>query len=132
MDRSAGPANCRGMEDTVSGTEAADRVPTPAERDGIATIMYRWKGDTRRWSIGCDMVQDNQETIRAHLARWIPGAEFVAVEFQHVRPPKLLAAARLAFEALERRSRTRRKWTLLDQQAFEALQAALTEVEPEA
>lgn len=108
----------------------ADHVPTPAERDGVAVITYRWKGDTRRWSIGCDLVQDNQETIRAHLARWIPGAEFVAVEFQQARFPKLVVAAQMAFETLRRRSLTRQKWTLLDQKAFEALQAALKDVEP--
>ena len=65
----------------------ADRVPTLAERDGIAVITYRWKGETRRWSIGCDLVRDNEETIRAHLQRWIQGAEFVAVEFKAAGKP---------------------------------------------
>lgn len=42
--------------------------------------------------------------------------------------PKLIAAARLALENLDARSMTRAKWTQRDQNAYEALQAALAAV----
>lgn len=40
-----------------------------------ACIWYRENGELKSWFIGaCE--KDNLETMRAHLAKWRPGAEF--------------------------------------------------------
>ena len=60
-------------------------------KDGLAIIYYSQRehgfpeGRDKTWSIGCDLDQDNEETIREHLKRWIPDATFVRVEFKPVQ-----------------------------------------------
>jgi hypothetical protein len=57
--------------------------------DSLAVITYRYRGTERTWTCGADSGKDNATTMRAHVLRWIPGAEFVSVKFQpvpHVDP----------------------------------------------
>ena len=49
-------------------------------KDGIAIIKF-----IRKWSIGCDLEKDNEESIKEHLKKHIPEAEFVSVEFKEVK-----------------------------------------------
>lgn len=62
----------------------------PKYVDGIASIVFRMPDDepgcVRIWGIGCDAGGlDSPETLRKHLAKWIPKAEFVGVEIKPVR-----------------------------------------------
>lgn len=40
-------------------------------------IYYELDGETRRWGIGAHPEKDNEDSIREHLARWIPDAVYV-------------------------------------------------------
>jgi hypothetical protein len=57
----------------------------PNGRDGVAVIKYRENGEERTWGVGVLIGVDNESTMRTHLARWKPEAEFVSVEFQEVK-----------------------------------------------
>jgi hypothetical protein len=50
-------------------------------RDGTAIIFYQQGGRDKSLSVGCSVGVDNEVTLRAHLARWVPDAEFIRVEF---------------------------------------------------
>ena len=58
--------------------------------DRIAIIQYRLRSPkngayfTEEWSIGCSN-EDNEKTIRAHLSKWKPKAEFQRVRFKDVK-----------------------------------------------
>ena len=45
--------------------------------DAIVRIEFVQDGKTRFWNVGADSEKDNEETVRAHLKRWMPEAEFV-------------------------------------------------------
>lgn len=57
--------------------------------DGVAIIIYRENGRAKSWSIGCDLDHDNEQTIRAHVKKWLPEAEFVRVEFVPAKPSRV-------------------------------------------
>jgi hypothetical protein len=50
--------------------------------DTRATIHYRRHGHDYTWCIGAHRMKDHPESLRAHLARWIPDAEFLGVTFE--------------------------------------------------
>lgn len=50
--------------------------------DGIAMIRFRCDGKEHTWAVGCDLDQDTEDTMRAKLARWVPDAEWLSVEFR--------------------------------------------------
>jgi hypothetical protein len=62
-------------------TGYAARLPDSVLDDyehGTACIHYRdGSGKVKDWYIGADPVKDNEETLRAHLHRYLPAAEFV-------------------------------------------------------
>lgn len=59
-----------------------EQVPTTS--DAIGIIRYRYPtGEEHEWAIGAHASEDNEETLRKHLLRWRPGAEFISGE---VRP----------------------------------------------
>ena len=45
--------------------------------DGQCQIRLRLDDTIHEWGIGCNAVTDTDESIAAHLARWIPAAEFL-------------------------------------------------------
>jgi hypothetical protein len=45
--------------------------------DGTGIIRYRKDGRMRDWPVGICR-EDNEESLKRHLKRWIPKAEFVA------------------------------------------------------
>lgn len=57
-----------------------NRVHGPG--DAVAVIHYEYHGRKRRWTIGCYLPRDTPDTLRAHLARWMPGAIFLECEFR--------------------------------------------------
>ena len=42
-----------------------DRVVGPNEAIGV--IYYTANGRSRRWTVGCHLIEDNEQTLRAHL-----------------------------------------------------------------
>lgn len=57
-----------------------------AEIEGAATIKFRTRyGYVHTWTISCHLKADNDETFRAHLARWYPDAEFISATIQPVK-----------------------------------------------
>jgi hypothetical protein len=48
---------------------------------GIAIVTYRLNGLEHTWSIGCLIGEDDEKSIRKHLAKHIPGAEFLKVDW---------------------------------------------------
>lgn len=65
-----------------SGSAVNPAAPaTDASRNELATgvITYREDGKVHQWSIGC-MAHEPPESLRNHLARWKPAAEFVAAK----------------------------------------------------
>lgn len=53
--------------------------------DGVAEIRYREDGVIHTWSVGADAVHDTDDSMRAHLARWRPNAEYLGVRVTQVR-----------------------------------------------
>lgn len=50
---------------------------------GIAHIQYRdSSGNIRQWSVGVLMGVDNEYTLREHLKKYCPTAEFISCEFE--------------------------------------------------
>lgn len=50
--------------------------------DTECTLTIKMKdGTVREWSIGAVYGFDNDRTLRAHVSRWIPGAELVSFKF---------------------------------------------------
>jgi hypothetical protein len=62
--------------------------------DGQAQIRYRLDGAVREWGVGCDPVRDTDQTLKAHLVRWIPRAEFLGVCITRVRDGLLISDTR--------------------------------------
>jgi len=45
--------------------------------DNTAIIRYKENGVIGDWAIGADPKKDNEETMRDHLRKWRPNAEFI-------------------------------------------------------
>ena len=45
--------------------------------DYTAVIRYKFNGKVRDWAIGAHPTRDNEETLRQHLLRCLPYAEFL-------------------------------------------------------
>ncbi len=46
---------------------------------GTAIIYYFEDGTEKQWAIGASVL-DNEETLRSHLLRWHPSAQFIRYE----------------------------------------------------
>lgn len=43
------------------------------------TLMIKLRdGSTREWDIGASYSKDNEQTLRAHVENWLPGAELIS------------------------------------------------------
>lgn len=47
----------------------------------LVTITYRLDGETKIWTIGCAK-SDTEDTVMAHLYKYIPQATFVSAIFE--------------------------------------------------
>jgi len=60
-------------------------------------IRFRYAGKVYDWAIGAHPKRDNEATLRTHLAKWRPAAEFIecAIKGQRGRskPPRKEGAA---------------------------------------
>jgi hypothetical protein len=62
--------------------------------DGQAQIRFREGEVEREWGIGCDAVADTDDTLRAHLARWRPGAVFLGAKIVRVKDGVVVSDSR--------------------------------------
>lgn len=49
----------------------------------LVTITYRLDGEQKTWTIGC-AATDTEDTVMAHLYKYIPQATFVSAIFEDV------------------------------------------------
>lgn len=52
--------------------------------EGQCQIRYRLNGVEHEWGIGCHAERDTEASMRAHLARWRPRAEFLGCQIRRV------------------------------------------------
>ncbi len=62
--------------------------------DGQAQIRYREDGVVREWGIGAAVGADNDDTLRAHLKRWRPNAEFMGCKITRVKDGVVVSDSR--------------------------------------
>lgn len=54
--------------------------------DAVAIIYYRKDGRLYHWTIGAHATQDTIDSLKRHLDKWIPGAEFVDGRIEKPNP----------------------------------------------
>jgi len=52
--------------------------------DGRGIIRYRLHGVEQEWCVGAHPMKDNADTLRAHLQKWMPEAEFISATIEIV------------------------------------------------
>jgi hypothetical protein len=57
-------------------------------------IRYREGGHVQEWSVGADAIHDDHESMRAHLARWKPDAEYLGVQLTQVKTGAVMLETR--------------------------------------
>jgi len=54
----------------------------------MCRIFYRLNGVEKVWPIDAHPILDNEETLRAHLKRWLPQAEFIRYKMRRSKAKK--------------------------------------------
>jgi len=67
--------------DLFAGLDPLDPSHVHSNCGGVATITYRRYGAEHSWGVGVGC-RDTEASMRAHLKRWVPDAEFISVVFK--------------------------------------------------
>lgn len=53
-------------------------------------ISYHLNGEMKTWPVDAHPTKDNEETLTAHLKRWLPDAEFISYTMDEPEDQKVV------------------------------------------